>query len=282
MTPKFRSIIFIFLFLAINGCQNQWNWIDTLPKPWTLTESEVSELLPEFHSHFPDFHDRLKAFALWQVEKPYEIFKLGEEKEPDTDPIIRLDVSDCTVHVLTSLAFVQSDSWEDAREKMIHLHYKDHQPNYTTRWHFTSDRILSHPLTVDMTKTLLPIEKLITANVTLNQKGNGEELLELNWKREIEASYIPNDQINEKLLKKLPNVCGVAFVKESYFKSGIVIAHEGMIIDNQFLIHASSTAGETSKIDFLKYYFQKQEGLFDGVMIYEFRSMDSKLINNEN
>ena len=274
MFPNLRSFVFVIILIGIIGCQNKWDWIDTLPKPWTLTESEVSKLLPEFHSRFPDFHHRLKAFSLWQIGKPYEIFKLGEEKEPDTDPIIRLDVSDCTVHVLTSLAFVQSDSWEEAREKMIHLHYKDHQPDFTTRWHFTSDRILSHPGTVDMTKSLLPFEKLKTENITLNQKDNGEELLELNWKREIEVSYIPNNQINKKLLEKLPNVWGVAFVKKSYFKSGIVIAHEGMIIDNQFLIHASSTEGETTKIDFLKYYFSKPEGLFDGVMVYEFNPMD--------
>jgi hypothetical protein len=281
LAPPPYYICFIILLIVFSCKKHSIDWIESLPKPWTLTETDISEILPEFHSRFPDFHDRLKAFALWQVGKPYEIFKLGEEKEPDTDPIIRLDVSDCTVHVLTSLVFVQSESWQDAREKMIHLHYKDHQPDFTTRWHFTSDRILSHPGTVDMTKTLLPVETLNSATVTLNQKENGEELLELDWKREIETSYIPNDQINEKLMKKLPNVCGVAFVKKSYFKSGIVIAHEGMIIDNQFLIHASSTTKETSKIDFLIYYFSKPDGIFDGVMVYEFRPMDSKLINNE-
>ena len=263
--------IFIVILLLIPGCRNHWDWVETLPKPWTLTEAEVSEILPEFHSRFPDFNERLKAFSLWQVGKPYEIFKLGEEKEPDPDPIIRLDVSDCTVHVLTSLAFVQSNSWDEAKNNMIHIHYKDHQPDFTTRWHFTSDRILSHPGTVDVTKTILPIEKLKTANVTLNQKENGEELLDLNWNREIEVYYIPNERLTQKLLKKLPKICGIAFVKESYFKSGIVIAHEGMLVDNQFLIHASSAAGETSKIDFLTYYFSKPEGIFDGVMVFEFR-----------
>ena len=279
LIPHPHYIRFIILLVVFSCKKHSIDWIDTLAKPWTLTESEVTEILPKFHSRFPDFHDRLKAFALWQVGKPYEIFKLGEEKEPDTDPIIRLDVSDCTVHVLTCLAFVQSESWQEAKENMIHLHYKNHQPDFSTRWHFTSDRILLHPLTVDMTKTLLPIEKLKIANVTLNQKENGEELLGLNWKKEVEIYFIPNNQIDENLLKKLPEVCGVAFVKESYFNLGIVIAHEGMIIDNQFLIHASSNAGETSKIDFLTYYFSKPDGIFDGVMVYEFRPMDTKLIN---
>ncbi|MEE1574275.1 MAG: hypothetical protein V1257_11860, partial [Candidatus Neomarinimicrobiota bacterium] len=77
---------FTFSFILFIGCSNPNNWVDTLPKPWTLTEEQVSEILPQFHDHFPDFHDRLKAFALWQVGKPYVIFKLGEEVAPDPDP----------------------------------------------------------------------------------------------------------------------------------------------------------------------------------------------------
>ena len=41
-------------------------------------------------------------------------------------------------------------------------------------------------------------------------------------------------------MDKLPRICGVAFVKKSYFKNGIVIAHEGYVINNKNLIHASS------------------------------------------
>lgn len=271
MSTKFSFLIIFLSVLVYSGCQNNLDWVGTLPKPWTLSESEVSKLLPEFHSRFPDFHDRLKAFATWQVGKPYEIFKLGEEKEPDPDPIIRLDVSDCTVHVLTSLAFVKSKSWQEAKENMIHLHYKDHKPDFTTRWHFTSDRILSHPETVDISQTLVPIEKLRNVQVILNQKESGEELLDLDWKREVETYYIPNDQINESLLKNLPEICGVAFVKKSFFNSGIIIGHEGMLIDNTNLLHASTAEGETVNVKFLDYYFSNPEGVFDGVMIYEFK-----------
>ena len=97
-------------------------WMGTLQKPWTLSTEDVSKILPQFHGRFPSFHDRLKAFSLWQVGKPYEASKLGEEIAPDLDPIIRLDVSDCTVHVLTSVAFAQSFTWEEARDKIIKIH----------------------------------------------------------------------------------------------------------------------------------------------------------------
>ena len=85
---------------------------------------KYQKFLPEFHKRFPNFEERLKAFSLWRMGTPYELFKLGEEILPDTDPIIRLDVSDCTGHILTSLSFAQSKTWEEAHEKIIKIHYK--------------------------------------------------------------------------------------------------------------------------------------------------------------
>ncbi len=177
--------------------------MDTLPKPWKLSEEEVSEILPQFHDHFPNFHDRLKAFALWQVGKPYEIFKLGEEVEPDLDPIIRLDVSDCTVHVLTSLAFSQSRSWTEAREKMIEIHYKDGNPTFKTRWHYTSDRIQENPYTKNITNELLILNQLEKVDITLNRKENGSEFLDLDWEKSTTIHFIPNEHIDHNLLSKL-------------------------------------------------------------------------------
>ena len=70
-------LIPIFCFLSL-GWSNSNSWIESLPKPWTMDEDQVSEILPQFYEHFPNFHDRLKAFALWQVGKPYEIFIKGD------------------------------------------------------------------------------------------------------------------------------------------------------------------------------------------------------------
>ena len=241
-----------------------------MPKPWTLNEEQVSEILPQFYQHYPNFHDRLKAFALWQVGKPYEVFKLGEEAEPDPDPIIRLDVSDCTVHVLTSLAFTQSTSWNEARKNMITIHYKDHKPSYKTRWHYTSDRIQENPYTVTITKELLEKDHLKKIDITLNHKEDGSEFLDLDWAKKTTVYFIPHEKINKELLSKFPDVCGVAFVKKAYFKMGIVVAHEGMVIDQKNLIHASSEYGETVNVDFMEYFFREEGPLFDGVMIYRF------------
>lgn len=272
---KLLILLSMVVIITCQGTTAKWNWVDTLPKPWTLSESEVSDLLPQFQKQFPEFEERLKAFAIWRIGTPYDIFKLGEETPPDTDPIIRIDVSDCTVHVLTSLAFVQSNSWDEARKNLIEIHYKPDSvgniiPTYKSRWHFTSDRILSNPNTVNITADLFDYTDLEIVDIRLNIKEDNSELLDLSWSRKIQLSYIPNNRINSELLKKVPQICGVVFIRKSYFKDGLAIAHEGILIDNKDLIHASSDAGKTASVDLLDYYFADGEPLFDGIMIYRF------------
>ena len=274
-----KYLILLNVFVTLISCQDKLSnqeWIAGLPQPWTLSQEKVDEILPLFQNRFPDFQTRLKYIALWRVGTPYEIFKLGEEVEPDTDPIIRYDVSDCTGHNLTCLAAAKSYSWNEARDHMIDIHYKpdasgQKQPLYKSRWHYTADRITQHPNTVDITKTLLPLTALDSLDITLNQKASGEEFLDLDWKRPVTIHYIPNHQITAELLAKLPAIAGVAFVKPKYFKMGIVMGHEGMIIDRKYLLHASQSAGETVKQDFLDYYFPQEGAFFGGIMIFEFR-----------
>ena len=280
MARKLKKIkIEIGLLLILFGCTNSSNWIDSLPNPWKLNEEQVSDILPQFHKKFPDFHDRLKAFALWQVGKPYELFCLGEESGEDKDPIFRLDVSDCTVHILTSLASVQSSSWQEARNTLIDIHYKrnDDQtsiPTYKSRWHFTTDRIQDNPSTKNITSSLVSNQELVTINLTLNKKEDGDEFLKLGWQKPTTIQFIPNKFVGEDLLDKLPQIAGVAFVKKTYFKMGLVVAHEGMIIDNKNIVHASSEFGKTVNMDFMKYYLLDDGPRFDGVLIFSFNPIE--------
>ena len=281
MASKLKKIkIEISLLLILFGCTNSSNWIDSLPKPWKLNEEQVSDILPQFHKKFPDFHDRLKAFALWQVGKPYELFCLGEESGKDKDPIFRLDVSDCTVHILTSLASVQSSSWQEAKKTLIDIHYKrnDDQtsiPTYKSRWHFTTDRIQDNPSTKNITSSLVSNQELVTINLTLNKKEDGDEFLKLGWQKPTTIQFIPNKFVGEDLLDKLPQIVGAAFVKKTYFKMGLVVAHEGMIIDNKNIVHASSEFGKTVNMDFMEYYFLDDGPRFDGVLIFSFNPIES-------
>lgn len=279
--PRVGFFLAPFLVLILLGCSknNDLSWVATLPKPWTLTDDQISDYLPRFQKHFPDFQERIKALAIWRVGTPYEIFKLGEEQEPDPDPIIRMDVSDCTGHILTTLAAAQSRSWEEARQNMIRIHYKPDSlgrqtPTYLSRWHFTADRITANPNTVNITETLVPKDQLAEAKLVLNRQSDGQEFLALNWERAVDLFYIPNQAITPELMTRLPEVCGVAFVRRSYMDKGILIAHEGMIIDQKDLIHASLSAGYTQRIPFLEYYFPESGPFMDGIMIYTFHPLD--------
>ncbi len=282
MPNRLFTIINVLILIIITSCTSEpknQQWIDNLPKPWLLSEAEVSNILPEFQKRFPNFEERLKAIALWRIGTPYELFSLGEEMPPDPDPIIRLDVSDCTVHVLTTLSFAQSKTWAGALEKIIKIHYKIDEdgnqiPTYQSRWHFTSDRILSNPYTVNITNELVDSSELENVDLILNVKEDDSELLELAWSKNIQLSYIPNNNIDLELLEKLPQVCGLAFVRTSYFKDGLVIAHEGILIDKKYLIHASSLTNNTAKVNFINYYFVNGEPRFDGIMIYKFVPID--------
>ena len=143
-------ILFFFILLISCNAQDPYDWVRSLPKPWKIDESKYDEILPKFIKYFPDFDDRLKAINIWRIGTPYGIFKSGEEKEPDLDPILRIDTTDCTIHVLTSIAMNSSRSWGETKNKMIDIHYKPNeqnikQPEYKNRWHYTSDRILNNP-----------------------------------------------------------------------------------------------------------------------------------------
>ena len=275
---NFFSSLFILTSIFF-GCQRNEAWLETLPKPWTLNKNEFSGIIQEFSERFPDFNDRLTQFSKWQVGKPYKIFCLGEEILPDLDPIFRMDVSDCTVHILTSLASIQSRNWDQAKSNLIRIHYKAdidgmNTPSYKKRWHFTSDRVLNNPSTKNITDSLIDEQNIERVELILNQKENGDEFLDLDWTKKVNIGYIPNNLIKNELLSKLPNIVGVAFIKKSYFKMGLAIAHEGMVIDNQDIIHASQEYEKTVRMNFLDYYFSDEGPRFDGVMFFTFHPLE--------
>ena len=270
-----NKIYFISIFFYF-GCQvssNNDKWINSLPKPRNLTNEEFEVYLPQFQYKFPNYYDRIKAINKWRLDTPYGLYCLGEERGIDKDPLIRHDSSDCTVHILTTMAFAESYSYIEAKKMIKKIHYKLDEkgfrnPSFNTRWHFTSDRILNNPKTIDITSKVANAESLETLNIELNKKENGDEFLDLDWTSEELIQFIPSEKINKRLLEKLPKSCGVAFVKRDYFKLGIVIAHEGFLIDNSSFFHASSEEGKTVEVDFLSYIQINGKFRFEGVMFY--------------
>lgn len=283
---KFSIIIPVFILLTAltSGSVNAKNkeelneWLAQLPKPWTLTNSDLAGVLPKFHDKFPTYDERLLALSYWRLGTPYKIFNLGEEQAPDTDPIFRLDVSDCTSHILTTMALAESQNWQEARDTLINIHYKPNAkgikiPQYDKRWHYTADRLLHHAMTPHVSANYIDHSKLKTVSVHLNKKQDGSEFLDLNWSLPVTVDYIPNAHITRDLLARLPNMIGVAFVKASYFDMGIVMAHEGMLIDGKQLLHAGQIAQKTVLENFMEYYFAENATRFDGIMLFDFRPL---------
>jgi len=272
-----NKLILMILILGLQNCSKQkdpFAWVESIPEPWTLSELEFESYLPQFQERFPNYQDRLKALNFWRVGTPYGLFCLGEESGKDTDPLLRADSSDCTVHVLTTLAFAESFTWQNARDAMVDIHYKmdengEKKPTFKSRWHYTSDRLLHHERTVDITSSVAAENELEKVEIELNKKRDGSDFLDLDWSSNETIHFIPTDRVTNNHLTNLPTVCGIAFVKRSYFKMGIVIAHEGYLIDQTDLVHASSEFGKTARVDFIDYLYRGGKPRFDGIMIYK-------------
>ena len=105
--------LLIILFEGNLFSADDYRWINNLPKTWMIKDQKhISNVLIIFQNKFPDFYQRLKAIYYWRVGTPYGLYKLGEERGIDKDPLLRIDSSDCTTHVLTSIALANSKSWD--------------------------------------------------------------------------------------------------------------------------------------------------------------------------
>ena len=271
-------LYFLLIIIFINNLFGDDNlrWINNLPKPWMMKDHKhISNVLTKFQKKIPDFHQRLKAINYWRIGTPYGLYKLGEERGVDKDPLLRIDSSDCTTHILTSIALANSSSWDMARGQIVKIHYRNTEsmnsyPNYEDRWHFTSDRILNNIYTNNITDNFSSNFDLSSLKITLNKKNNGHKFLDINWESDQVINFIPKEYVNKSLLNDLPNICGIAFVKLAYKKMGLLIAHEGVLMDKKDFIHASSEKNETVKVDFIKYFWIKGRARFDGIMIFDF------------
>lgn len=278
---RFSVIIFFILFSLVlinyGYCSDDDQWISTQKKLYGISDkAELNALLKEVHRRFASLNDRIRAIALLRLGTPYVGGCLGEETPPDTGPLFRLDVADCTVFVITSVALAHKETWKGAREMMKVLNY--HNPpvvgkevvSYNNRIHFTYDRLHGCPYFRDITDELLPEGELSRATVTLNRKSDGSRLLNIPWEKKVTARYIPSSRVDALLCSRLPEACGVAFVREKNFKIGVVVTHEGIIIDKKWLIHANSISKKVMKTD-LCGYMRDNSDYFDGLIISEFR-----------
>ena len=239
--------------------------------------------VPDFDVLFLQRGDRFPPYLLKACNRP-KFFWASElvSRNRDQDILLKSNLfNHIFVHSDECKSRIIQNQWamRDKLTVMLNgfnpkLHYKmdengKKKPTYESRWHYTSDRLLHHERTVDITSSVAPENDLENVAIELNKKQDGSEFLELDWSSNETIRFIPTEKVTNNHLMNLPAVCGIAFVKRGYFKMGIVIAHEGYLIDQTDLIHASSEFGKTVNVDFMDYLYRDGKPRFDGIMIYK-------------
>jgi hypothetical protein len=247
-------------------------WTGACPPLFRAPPGAIDSLLSDERWAALTVEERLLALAPLRAGTPYVLGCLGEGREPDPDPVFRLDQADCTVLVMTDAALVHARSLAEAVEWMARIHYRDGIPSYATRLHFTVDRILSSPFFEDLTAKVAPRGALRSVRVHFNRRKGGEPLLAIPWSRRALVRYLPAEEVTEEVLDRLPRACGVAFLAEKNIEKGFLASHEGLLLEGRTLHHASSASGRVVNVPFLAYLRgDGPEPRFDGVLFYAFR-----------
>ena len=250
-------------------------WLHSLVPFYRISTDHhaVTRQLERLRRHYPDFQQRLRAIVLLRVGTPYVLGCLGEGRGRDAKPVFRLDESDCTVNILTSAALAHASDWKQACAMMMRLNYYPTAPgvnpvHFANRIHFTSDRLLTSRYFSVL--HVVPRSQEVPVTLTLNRKAGGGHLIDIPWTKRVTISYVPDRFVTRSVLARLPRyVAGVAFVRRKMFPLGVIVAHEGAIVDRHRLVEADSIRRRTISVDFLT-YLHRTSDWFDGVIFFKF------------
>ncbi len=286
----FRKLVYIFVLLIIltvligikvhfqkqkvetgDLIETSWEWVNNQEKFYQGTSQEINLLLSELQQRFPNQDERMKALVTLREDTPYRLGCLGEESGRDQDPVFRIDVTDCTAFVLTTVALLHSHDLQEARDMMRFLNYQpDQKISFGNRLHFTTDRNSVSPYFYDATEEMAGSDKIMQKQIILNKiQENGDRLININWQKETIIKYVPNKYITVDFFSQLPQVIGVAFVGNSDENIGLDVRHEGILIDGENLYHASSVKQKVVGENFFDYYFDANKlPRFNGILFF--------------
>ena len=249
---------------------------------YELSTTEINQLLSKLRKECPDFEDRLRAITLKRVNTPYSLKPIGDGKGYDPNPVFNITTTNCTAFILTNVALASARSFEQADSFMAYLNYypvaSGQNPiNYQNRIHYTTHRLITSDYFYLITDSSADKSKQRTINLILNRKLDGTHFLPIDWQKNVELNYIPRKNISKDLLKRFPHICGVGIVRKELFNQGIIIGHEGIVIDGKDFIHASLSAGKVVRENFYRYTQKrkKPDGKFvcDGIVVYNMKEV---------
>lgn len=199
----------------------------------------------------------------------YIINPLGEEKLPDTDPLIRTDAFDCMTFVETVLADGNID-------KLTKIRYKNGDIDFINRNHFVE---------TDWLKNNANIVKNVSRNygktdirtVKIDKKSWFKKMYKIDtqFKPEtVDLEYIPYSTItdikNDKNLIVLFVTNNPTFIKKT--GTDLAITHMGFLLPNGMLRHASRKQGNVVDTDFNEYIIKRRQNKTNiGIMLLEIK-----------
>jgi hypothetical protein len=275
---KLGYIVLAIIFIFLSWFMISWAEIDFTElshfsddellqevKIYSLDPTQLDLLLCELQRRFPDKDDRLKAIATMYLGAGYckEPF-IDELKDP-----LPYHRTNCTMFVLYATTFLNSSNYKEALETIREVHYKGGVVGYKNRYHFTSDRITdpNNKYFTDVTMDYVADPSFVReVTLSLNVKQDGSFLFEGklgSWRKLITVKYIKKGDFTIDKLKKLPRSIGIAFVKKSNWPIGLIIGHEGILIDGD-LYHSSCPSLGLYKIEdylFERFPFSNWEGM---------------------
>ncbi|GBD93943.1 hypothetical protein BMS3Abin05_01539 [bacterium BMS3Abin05] len=281
MKNKIALVTFLIFSGLLISCspkaeESPWTWLSHQKPMYEMTTAEVDSFLPQLQEKFPNWDARLKALSLNRLGTVYDWHAIGDGCPPDTTPVFTVKKTNCTVQILTNEALALSRSYAQAESLMAYIDYypvpEGQNPvSYQNRVHFTYDRINTSRFFKDITREIAGPSELDSVHIILNRRKDGTHFLKIPFEKPVTAYYIPIQKVTKDLLKRLPPVCGVDFVRKKMWPLGIMIAHEGMVFNGDTLIHASSEAKKVVKQNFWNYLFRKDgTSAFDGVVFFKF------------
>ncbi len=272
----------MYLFAPASAMKNSSNSLHLHKNLQQLSIQEIDQLLQTLQREQPQFEDRIRLIALARLGTPFDWQAIGEGSGIEPAPIFRLDKTNCTAFVLTTMALASAQSYHEAESLMTFLNYYppsvgQNPISYRNRIHFTSDRLLTSPYFEIITSAVADPTRLDTVRLVLNRQEDGTHFLPIDWEKKVELAYLPKAHITRELLQQLPAVCGVAVIPKELFKSGIIVGHEGILIDGKDFVHASKYTRRVVREDFYRYTRKRKKHILtpvcDGIVLYQMKAV---------
>lgn len=190
------------------------------------------------------------------LNSKYILNPLGEEQEPDTDPLIRFDAFDCVTFVDTSLA-------DGKLKKLNKIRYKNGKVNFVYRNHFIETDWLKN--NKDIIKNVSGLYgKTSLRHVVVDKKSWFKHVHNIDTdfeKQSVDIEYIPYENLS-KIDIQSPFV--VLFIHDGtgfYDKIGtdLAVVHMGFLLPGNILRHASRDYGRVMDVDFETYVNKRKQ-----------------------